>query len=157
MYRRNKALWFLSGIVAILASIISVKAYLYWQSSHFSCDGEMYVHKKEMNANLTVKYVFNGNTGVALLRGELLPAGRPPQLINQNVFFNVQRKDNDYFLTSKSVMGAPDESPDPTLMKMAIPLFYQQSDVQFYLNIKRLSGNSWLFTTSRTPSLFCSS
>lgn len=153
---RNKTLWLFFGAFLIIASVLAVKSFLDWQSTNFSCDGDLIIHQQDTVANITIKYIFNGNKGVALVRGEIIPRGLPVQMINQNVFFDAERKRNDYFLVSSSVLDNTGGTSEASVLKAVIPQFYLQPEVKFYLNIERLSGNSWLFSTSRTPSLFCS-
>lgn len=155
MLLKNKISWFLIGLLLIAASIASVKSYMYWQSTHFTCDGELMLYRKDIIANVTIQYVFNGDTGTVMLRGEIKSKDAPVELVSQNVFFDLQRKKNDYFLVSKSVVDSTGNPTDIALLKRTFPLFYLQQDVKFYLNIKQMSGNSWLISTSRTPSLLC--
>lgn len=153
---KNKKLWFFTGFLLIVASVATVKGYLYWKSTKFSCDGEMIIHRSDIVANITVQYIFNGDTGAVIMRGEIKPNHAPTELVSQNVFFDMKRKGNDYFLVSRIVYDSTGNPTDIPLLKRTLPLFYLEPDKEFYLNIKQLSGTSWLFSTSRTPSLLCS-
>lgn len=157
MSHKNKLLWLLFVLLLISASVAMVKSYLYWKSTHFSCSGELTLHRKESITNITIQYVFNGDSGMVMLRGEITPTHGPVERVSQNVFFDTQRKGDDHFLVSKSVVDSTGDPTDVALLKRTLPLFYLQSDVKFYLNIKQVSRSSWLFSTSRTPSLLCSS
>lgn len=156
MRLKNNNSWLLVGFLLIASCIATVKAYLYWQSTNFSCTGELTLHRKDNVANVTMQYVFNGDTGAVLLRGEVISNNAPVEQVSQNVFFDFQRKGNDYFLVSKSVTDSTGNPTDISLLKRAFPLFYLEPDVKFYFNIKQLSGSSWIFTTSRIPTLLCS-
>jgi len=156
MHLKNNKSWLLIGLLLVASSIAAVKIYLYWKNTHFSCTGELTLHRKDNVANVTMQYVFNGDTGAVLLRGEVISDNAPVEQVSQNVFFDFQRKGNDYFLISKSVTDSTGSPTDISLLKRTFPLFYLEPDAKFFLNINQLTGSSWLFTTSRSPSLFCS-
>lgn len=153
---KNKRLWIITTLFLMAAIIATVKGYLYWKSTNFSCDGDMVIHRKEITANITAQYIFNGDTGAVMLRGEIKPHNAPAELVSQNVFFDLRREGNDYFLVSRLVYDSTGNPTDMPLLKRTLPLFYLETDTKFYLNIKNLSGTSWLFSTSRSPSLLCS-
>ena len=157
MRLKNNTSWLLVGLLIIASCIAAVKIYLYWKNTHFSCTGELILHRKDNVANVTMQYVFNGDTGAVLLRGEVISNNNLVEQVSQNVFFDFQRKGNDYFLISKSVTDSTGSPTDIPLLKRTFPLFYLEPDAKFFLNIKHLTGSSWLFTTSRSPSLLCSS
>ncbi|MGB7802478.1 hypothetical protein [Buttiauxella sp.] len=152
----NNKSWLLTGLLLIASTIATVKGYLYWKNTHFSCTGELTLQREDNIANVTMQYVFNGDTGAVLLRGEVISNNAPVEQVSQNIFFDFQRKGNDYFLISKSVTDSTGNPTDLPLLKRTFPLFYLEPDAKFFLNIKQLTGSSWLFTTSRSPSLFCS-
>ncbi|MCP2005482.1 UNVERIFIED_ORG: hypothetical protein J2Y78_004022 [Buttiauxella agrestis ATCC 33320] len=156
MRLKNNTSWLLIGLLLVVLSIATVKTWLYWKNTHFSCTGELTLHRKDNVANVTMQYVFNGDTGAVLLRGEVISDNAPAEQVSQNIFFDFQRKGNDYFLVSKSVTDSTGNPTDIPLLKRTFPLFYLEPDAKFFLNIKQLTGSSWLFTTSRSPSLFCS-
>jgi len=156
MRLKNNTSWLLIGLLLVALSIATVKTWLYWKNTHFSCTGELTLHRKDNVANVTMQYVFNGDTGAVLLRGEVISDNAPAEQVSQNIFFDFQRKGNDYFLVSKSVTDSTGNPTDIPLLKRIFPLFYLEPDAKFFLNIKQLTGSSWLFTTSRSPSLFCS-
>jgi hypothetical protein len=153
---KNKRLWIFTGLLLIVVSISVVIGYLYWKNTNFSCNGDMIIHRKDTIANVTVQYIFNGNTGAVILRGEIKPNNAPAEFVSQNVFFDMKRQGDDYFLVSRLVYDSTGNPTDLPLLKRTLPLFYLQPDKEFYLNIKQLSGTSWLFSTSRSPSLLCS-
>jgi hypothetical protein len=153
---KNKRLWLFTGLLLIVVSISVVIGYLYWKNTNFSCNGDMIIHREDTIANVTVQYIFNGNTGAVILRGEIKQNNAPAELVSQNVFFDMKRQGDDYFLVSRLVYDSTGNPTDLPLLKRTLPLFYLQPDKEFYLNIRQLSGTSWLFSTSRSPSLLCS-
>ncbi|WP_313081245.1 hypothetical protein [Atlantibacter sp.] len=140
-----------------LASVTAgaVYGWQYWQRSHFNCVGETLIERPPMKANMVVKYIFNGDNGVAVLRGEIQPENAEPIAVNHNVFFTFTRKGNDYFLISKEVFSSTGGITDTPLLLATLPQFYLRPNVTFYLNINKVSQDGWMFYTSRTPSLYC--
>lgn len=144
------ALFSLAGVTAG-----AVYSWQYWQRAHFNCTGETFIERPPMKANMVVKYIFNGDNGVAVLRGEIQPENAEPIAVNHNVFFTFTRKGNDYFLISKEVVSSTGGMTDTPLLLATLPQFYLRANVTFYLNINKVSHDGWMFYTSRTPSLYC--
>lgn len=155
MTMRNIFIPLSSLIFLAIVTAGSVYGWQYWQREHFNCLGETLIERPPMKASMAVKYIFNGDTGVAVLRGEIQPENAPAIAVNHNVFFNFTRKGNDYFLISKEVTSSTGSSTDGAVLEATLPQFYLHPGVTFYLNITKVSHDGWMFFTSRTPSLYC--
>ncbi len=53
-------------------------------------------------ADLTVRHIFDGNKGVAVLRGVLTPDKGEPLGINHNVWFSFTQQGDEFFLYSQT-------------------------------------------------------
>lgn len=158
MWKGNKARTIaalLIGMVLLVAGI--VKGGLFWQRSHFSCSGDMQVLWAGNNADISIQYVFDGDKGVAVLRGGIRPEQGEPVAINHNVWFSFSRNGDDFFLRSESVTFNSGGEAIPRLLSEALPEFYLHPNVSFYLNILRIDGSNRQFFTSRSPSVLCKS
>lgn len=128
-----------------------------WQRSHFNCQGEMDVFMPDSRTDLSLRYIFNGDKGVIVLRGLVTLEKGEQQAISHNVWFSFTRKGDNFFLHSQNVTSNIKGTPVPLSLGSILPVFYLQPDEPFYLRIVRVDGDSRLFYTSRAPSLLCKS
>ncbi|WP_354690289.1 hypothetical protein [Phytobacter sp. RSE-02] len=140
---------------AIVSTVLIIKSVQIWQRSHFDCTGDLSVEYPSLSGNISVRYIFNGDKGVAILRGEITPVQGRAIAVNHNVWFSFTRNAQDYFLQSERIsVSTGDTTIYPELIQ-TLPDFYLHTGVPFYLNIIRTDGNHWLFFTSRSPSIYC--
>jgi hypothetical protein len=147
--------WLGLTVIAVIITVIAVNVIQAWQSTHFDCSGDMLAHYSDGKGDVTIRYIFSGDRGVAILRGEVVPDTGARVPVNQNVWFSFTRKGSDYFLRSENVSASTGtDKINPVLLK-ALPEFYLLANEPFYLSISRLDSRSWQFYTSRAPSVFC--
>jgi len=152
----HKQGWLLLGaVVVMILAGGGLKFWQTWQRSHFECQGEILVSTEDSNADIALRYVFDGNKGVVVLRGVVTPRNGPPLAIDHNVWFSFTRDGNDFFLHSQRVSSNLKGSSVPAGLMM--PAFYLQTGEPFYLRVMRMDSNSRLLYTSRLPSLVCQS
>lgn len=146
--------WLLSGIVVLMILVGSgLKFWQVWQRSHFDCQGEILIAAEDSSADIAVRYIFDGNKGVAVLRGVVTPLNGRPLTIGHDVWFSFTRDGDDYFLHSQKVSANLKGASVPAGLMM--PVFYLQPGEPFYLRIVRMDSNSRLLYTSRLPTLVC--
>ena len=75
--------------------------------------------------------------------------------VNQNVWFNFIRREDDYFLESENVASSTGSTTIHPLLERTLPNFYLKPKEPFYFSILRLNISPWQFYTSRSPSVFC--
>lgn len=155
MSRRNGMIFMLILVVAVVLSFIAIKTIQTWQRGHFDCMGDLSVQYPSVEGNISIRYIFNGTNGVAILRGEITHKGEGTVPVNHNVWFSFNRKGQDYFLQSERVSVSTGEPATNALLSRTLPDFYLREGVPFYLNISRTDSNHWLFFTSRSPSVYC--
>ncbi len=155
MSRRNGMIFMLILVVAVMLSFIAIKSIQIWQRGHFDCMGDLSVEYPSIEGNISIRYIFNGTNGVAILRGEITQKGVGSVPVNHNVWFSFNRKGQDYFLQSERVSVSTGETAMNPLLPRTLPDFYLREGVPFYLNISRTDGNHWLLFTSRSPSIYC--
>lgn len=157
MWIHKYRIFLLLSFIAIVSTVLAIKSLQVWQRSHFDCMGDLSVEYPSLSGNISMRYIFNGDKGVAILRGEITPAQGKPVAVNHNVWFSFTRNQQDYFLQSERIsVSTGDETVYPELIR-TLPDFYLRTGVPFYLNITRSDGNHWLFFTSRSPSIYCKS
>lgn len=126
-----------------------------WQRSHFDCAGEFIMEYPDIRGDISVRFVFNGKRGVAILRGQITDNKGENLVVNQNVWFTFTRKANDYFFESENVASSAGGTTLHPLLVRTLPDFYLKAKEPFYFSILRLNSSTWQFYTSRSPSVFC--
>jgi len=154
MWARNIK-WIVAIGIAIGLTIAVTVMVQYWQRSHFDCAGELLMEYPDIRGDISVRYVFNGSRGVAILRGQITDNKGETLVVNQNAWFTFTRKANDYFLLSDDVASSGGETTIDPLLTRTLPDFYLKPKLPFYFSIIRLNSNTWQFYTSRSPSVFC--
>lgn len=154
----RKQRWLLAGLVTTLALTGgALKLWQRWQHSHFDCRGDIEVFAPDSRANITLRYIFDGDKGVALLTGMMTRGNAEPVEINHRVWFTFTHNGNDFFLNSENITSNEGGDIVPSGLAPILPTFYLQAGEPFYLDIIRIDGNNRLFSTSRVPSLLCKS
>ncbi|MGU3523442.1 hypothetical protein ACLBW2_10095 [Enterobacteriaceae bacterium C23F] len=154
MWARNIK-WIVAFGVAIGLTIAVTVMVQYWQRSHFDCTGELLMEYPDIRGDISVRYVFNGSRGVAILRGQIKDNKGETLVVNQNAWFTFTRKANDYFLLSDNVASSGGDTTIDPLLTRTLPDFYLKPNLPFYFSIIRLNSSTWQFYTSRSPSVFC--
>lgn len=147
--------WIAGLIIAVAITLVVTLALQNWQRSHFDCSGELLMEYPDIRGDISVRYVFNGARGVAILRGQITDNEGKTLAVNQNVWFSFTRKANDYFLLSENVASSGGGTAIHPLLARTLPDFYLKPKEPFYFSILRLNSSTWQFYTSRSPSVFC--
>lgn len=147
--------WILLIALAVLLTIVATLLFQNWQRSHFVCSGELLMEYPDIRGDVSIKYVFDGSKGVAILRGQIFDNNGDTLEVNHNVWFSFTRKGNDYFLASENVSSSTGGTNLNPMLKRTLPDFYLKAKEPFYLSILRLNSSTWQFYTSRSPSVFC--
>ena len=147
--------WIAGIAMACGITVAATIALQNWQRSHFTCTGDLMMEYPDVSGDISVRYVFNGDNGVAILRGEITDTAGANLAVNQNVWFKFSRKGNDYFLESDNVASSSGETIVHPLLSRTLPNFYLKGNEPFYFSIIRLNSSTWQFYTSRSPSVFC--
>lgn len=105
MWGRNIK-WCVGIILAVALTIAVTMTLQNWQRSHFDCSGELVMEYPDIRGDISVRYVFNGSNGVAILRGKITDNNGEKLAVNQNVWFTFTRKDDDYFMESGNVASS---------------------------------------------------
>lgn len=147
--------WIVAISLAVGLLVVAIIILQNWQRSHFDCTGELIMEYPDIRGDVSVRYVFNGARGVAILRGQIKDNKGENLIVNQNVWFNFTRKDDDYFLESVNVASSAGGTTIHPLLARTLPDFYLKAKEPFYFSILRLNSSTWQFYTSLSPSVFC--
>lgn len=153
--RLREIKWLIAIIFSGLLIGVTIKSWQYWQKNHFQCSGELHLFNAGFHGDISVRYIFDSDRGLAIVRGEITPPQGEPFTINQNIWFSFTRDGQHYFLRSETVSASIGKLEEEEQIKRILPTFFLQPQVPFYLNIQRLNERTRLLYTSRAPSLFC--
>lgn len=153
--RRREIKWLITIVFFGVLSGITIKCWQFWQRNHFQCNGEMQLFNAGYEGDISLRYIFDSNRGLAIVRGEITPPQGDSFTINQNIWFSFTRDGQHYFLQSETVSANIGDIQQEEHVKKVLPKFFLQPQVPFYLNIQRLNQRTRLLYTSRAPSLLC--
>lgn len=123
MWGRNIK-WCVGIILAVALTIAVTMTLQNWQRSHFDCSGELVMEYPDIRGDISVRYVFNGSNGVAILRGKITDNNGEKLAVNQNVWFTFTRKDDDYFMESGNVASSSGGTNIHPLLARTLPDFF---------------------------------
>ncbi|GAL39891.1 Uncharacterised protein [Citrobacter freundii] len=141
MWGRNIK-WCVGIILAVALTIAVTMTLQNWQRSHFDCSGELVMEYPDIRGDISVRYVFNGSNGVAILRGKITDNNGEKLAVNQNVWFTFTRKDDDYFMESGNVASSSGGTNIHPLLARTLPDFFLKPKEPFYFSILRLNSST---------------
>ncbi|TLV21595.1 hypothetical protein FE839_06065 [Klebsiella indica] len=155
--RLHSIKWLMAIIFISLLTALVIKSWQYWQQNHFQCSGEMRLFNTDFQGDVSVRYIFDSNRGLVIVRGEITPLEGRPFTINQSVWFSFTRDGEHYFMRSENISAGTGKAEEEVQgqIKRILPPFFLKPQVPFYLNIQRINERTRLFYTSRAPVLFC--
>ena len=89
--RPREIKWLIAIVFIGVLSGIMIKSWQYWQRNHFQCSGEMRLINAGYQGDISLRYVFDSNRGLAMVRGEITPPQGAAFTINQNIWFSFTR------------------------------------------------------------------
>jgi hypothetical protein len=101
-----------------------VAAYYLWHRHYiqpFSCQANFIQHHRDETLSLWLNYTVEGNSGILSMNGRL--KSDPTKTLNRKVFFQIERKDSVYNLTSIRNMKFPDDNISDSWLEKYEPLF----------------------------------
>lgn len=153
--RLREIKWLMAIVFIGLLTVLAIKSWQYWQKDHFQCSGELRLFNAGFQADISIRYIFDGNRGLVIVRGEVTPPEESPFTVNQNIWFSFTRNGQHYFMRSESVSAGIGKVEEEGLAKSILPPFFLKAQVPAYLNIQRLNEQTRLLYTSQAPVLFC--
>ena len=102
-----------------------VAAYYLWHRHYiqpFSCQANFIQHHRDETLSLWLNYTVEGNSGILSMNGRL--KSDPTKTLNRKVFFQIERKDSVYNLTSIRNMKFPDDNISDSWLEKYEPLFF---------------------------------
>ena len=133
-----------------------VAAYYFWHRHYiqpFSCQANFIQHHRDETLSLWLNYTVEGNSGILSMNGRL--KSDPTKTLNRKVFFQIERKDSVYNLTSIRNMKFPDDNISDSWLEKYEPLFFICPNKNIYMRIKKQQNENYLFILGTLPTYVC--
>lgn len=133
-----------------------VAAYYLWHRHYiqpFSCQANFIQHHRDETLSLWLNYTVEGNSGILSMNGRL--KSDPTKTLNRKLFFQIERKDSVYNLTSIRNMKFPDDNISDSWLEKNEPLFFIYPNKNIYMRIKKQQNENYLFIYSGDAADLC--
>lgn len=128
--------------------------YAVHRHTHFSCDAILQVHKEDVELSLALNYSFQGDNGIAVLKGTLKQGTKVTNVSRKN-YFTFMYENGFYHLKSTSAIISPADNSDTEEVARYLPRFYLQQGMIFDFEAYPIGREGFVFSTGYVPSFFC--
>ncbi|QLK23485.1 hypothetical protein [Raoultella ornithinolytica] len=129
--------------------------YSLWKRSQppeFTCKANFVQHNTDEQLNISLTYRIKKDSGLLSMNG--YSVNDKTKRFNRKIFFNIQRKNNTYHLTSVTNVIFPDESISSSWLEKYEPLFFIYPQKDIYVKMIE-QQHSYLFIFSTLPAYVC--
>ncbi|NBJ37181.1 hypothetical protein GE191_26390 [Serratia fonticola] len=148
-------LFALLSLLLLLLVMGAYRLYAQYQQTHFNCDAMLRVHKDNAELALVIHFTFQGNNGIAFLKGTLKQDEEITNISRKN-YFNFNKKDELYHLKSISTVTSPADNSSAEEVARYLPRFYLQQGLKFDFSLYPAGWAGNIFSTGYVPSFYCS-
>lgn len=137
---------------------VMLSGYYLWHRYYvqpFSCQANLVQHHPEEQLTLWLNYIFDGNSGTLSMNGSV--DSDPTKNIDRKIFFQVERKDNVFLLTSLRHMKFPDDNVTDNWLEKYEPQFFVYPGKSIYIRINEQQNDNYIFTLGTLPTYVCRS
>ncbi|CAI1011029.1 hypothetical protein [Serratia fonticola] len=148
------------GVFAVLSWLFFWQAkgvyqlYTQHQHTHFNCDAILQVYKDDVVLSLAFNYQFQGDSGIAILKGTLKQGAKITNVSRKN-HFTFDYENGFYHLKSTSVIVSPADNSDTEEVAHYLPRFYLQPGMIFDFSVYPIGSKGVVFSTGYVPSFYC--
>ncbi|MGF6192846.1 hypothetical protein [Serratia sp. 2723] len=144
----------LLSLLFLLLALGACHFYSQYQQTHYSCEAMLLVHKDDVELALAVNFIFQGNKGIATLKGTLKQGNKTTSISRKN-YFNFNNIKHIYHLKSISAVTTPADNSNTEDIARYLPLFYLQQGLKFDFSAYPASKEGYVFSTGQVPSFYC--
>lgn len=151
---RYRQMLFALGLCLLMGAVVA--GYYLWHRHYiqpFACQANFIQHHPDETLSLWLNYTVEGSTGILSMNGRL--KSDPQKVLNRKIFFQVERKDSVYTLTSVRNMAFPDDTISNSWLEKYEPLFFIYPNKSIYMRIKPQQNDSYLFILGTLPTYVC--
>ncbi|ORM80828.1 hypothetical protein [Mixta gaviniae] len=143
----------LAALLLILASIL----FLYYarDNRHFSCLAQYHVQNEGARANVLMRFIFNGPSGLVAVDGEFVNAAGRHKIISRKILFEVERANDHYLLTSKAIIPSAFDEADNVALSRLLDSFYTHGNRPAQYQIHHNGKGGYVFMSGNVPVMFC--
>ncbi|MFV8987796.1 hypothetical protein [Serratia fonticola] len=144
----------LFSLLFLLLALGAYRLYSQYQQTHFNCEAMLLVHKDDVELALMVNFIFQGNHGIASLKGTLKQGDKTTSVSRKN-YFDFNQMKQVYHLKSISAVSTPADNSNTTDLARYLPLFYLEPGLKFDFTAYPASKEGYVFSTGQVPSFYC--
>ncbi|HHQ6539538.1 TPA: hypothetical protein ACSTJY_004968 [Serratia fonticola] len=144
----------LLSLLFLLLALGAYRLYSQYQQTHFNCEAMLLVHKDDVELALMVNFIFQGNHGIASLKGTLKQGDKTTSVSRKN-YFDFNQMKQVYHLKSISAVTTPADNSDSKDLARYLPLFYLEPGLKFDFTAYPASKEGYVFSTGQVPSFYC--
>ncbi|EFE96270.1 hypothetical protein [Serratia odorifera] len=152
----KKTVIYIVSLVALFsASNVAMRTIEVKNDNQFSCTARYTTQMNDVQINSIIRFIFNDGDGIATLDGSMIDGPGPLKTVSRKVLFKYDRKNTSYFLMTTNASVQLDDESNTDEMKKNVPDFYLIKDATINFDIYPLKQNSYLFTSRKIPSFYC--
>jgi hypothetical protein len=142
-------------LLCFLAGSILAGYYLWYRNNEqsFSCLANLEKHHPDEKLSLWLNYIFSGNSGSLSINGWV--HSEPKKNINRKIFFQVERKDHVFLLTSVRHMKFPGDNVSDDWLEKYEPEFFIHPNKSIYILINEQQNGNYIFMLGTLPTYVC--
>lgn len=128
--------------------------YTQYRHTHFNCDAILQVYKDDVVLSLAFSYQFQGDNGIAIMKGTLKQGAKVTNVSRKN-HFTFDYENGFYHLKSTSAIVSPADNSDTEEVARYLPRFYLQQGMIFDFSVYPIGRKGFVFSTGYVPSFYC--
>jgi hypothetical protein len=144
----------LLSLLFLLLAMGAFRLYSQYQHTHFSCEAMLLIDKDDAELALAFNFTFQGNDGIATLKGTLRQGDKTTS-VSRKSYFTFNQRGGLYHLKSISAVTTPADNSNTEDIARYLPLFYLQPGLKFDFNVYPASKEGYVFSTGQVPSFYC--
>jgi hypothetical protein len=144
----------LLSLLFLLLAMGAYRLYSQYQQTHFRCEAMLLINKDDAELALAINYIFQGNNGIATLKGSL-QQGDKTTSVSRKSYFKLNQSGGLYHLKSISTVTTPADNSNTEDIARYLPLFYLEPGLKFDFTAYPASKEGYVFSTGQVPSFYC--
>ncbi|WP_411753390.1 hypothetical protein [Serratia sp. (in: enterobacteria)] len=144
----------LLSLLFLLLAMGAYRFYSQYQQTHFSCEAMLLVNKDDAELALVINVIFQGNNGIAILKGSL-QQGDKSTSVSRKSYFRLNQSGGLYHLKSISAVTTPADNSNTEDIARYLPRFYLQPGLKFDFSVYPAAEDGFIFSTGQVPSFYC--
>ncbi len=144
----------LRWIVIFLGAVtpLLVAGYLHHQRNNFSCETHVTIIEQHAVIDMIMNFSFNDGIGSYDGSGDYIEENKPPVAISNKVGFTYWREKDEVILVSNETNVLPKSN---LTYRAYVPDFFQHRERGIRMNILPANADSYYFTYSNSPVMYC--